>query len=400
MDKAALAGVAFAPELRPQALVAFTRTLLGHYARTDLDWDFDRLWPAEYPGLRLIDRRFQGAFTGAGAEVDGIGRDPRAEPAELGDREQELIRRLSLDDSVHERLLEIQDRLDRQADGGQPKRGMNLIGRIVRMLPAEAMVDFERVLEMTADVLATIANRSAMAHGTAAVEACQDDASLNKLMLIMSRRLFSRQTPSATDVEFDQGVPAPSAKDERITEDFEAFRAELELLPDSSAQDWLLEFELPSEQLAVCLHYLVNHESAQKTKALYPTMSRILAAPGREELLVLKTYVDKCLAEQPQGGRGRKIARILDCLRATGATRVLRSGSVSEESVIEHFPRSFGLFVAALDLGRPGEVELLARVCLAVGAERVSPNRRPCCARFPSPTPISPPACWAYASRR
>ena len=374
MDKAALAGAAFSPDLGRKALIGFARTLLGHYTRRDLDADFDKLWPADYPGLRLIDRRFEGAFTGTESDVEGVGHsDPRAAASsEEQVREQELIRRLSLEDSVHQRLLEIQDRLDEHTEGASGKRVMNLIGRIVHLMPAESMLDFDRVLEVTTNILETIANRSAMARGTKAVEDCQDDAALNKLMLIMSRRLFSRDAPETSTCPVELPPPTASARDERITEDFASFTAEFDALPEISKEELVQNMELPSEQLAVCLHYLVHHESNDKTKGLYPTASTILSAPGRDELVVFKSYIDTLRAEEPQGGRSRKVARIFDLLRETGTVRVLRRcGMLSEDTVIETFPRDFGIFVNAIDFARQNELDILLRICAAVGAERI-----------------------------
>ena len=211
---------------------------------------------------------------------------------------------------------------------------MNLIERIVRLMPAEAMLDFDRVMDVTANVLETIANRSAMARGTAAVEDVQDDAALNKLMLIMGRKLFSREAPETSELPVDLPAPTASAKDERITEDFDAFRAEFDRLPaDGSPEEWMMELELPSEQLGVYLHFLVNHESVEKTKVLYATLGKILSAPGRDELVVLKAYIDALRTEEPAGGRGRRVARILDLLRDTDNMRVLRRcGAVSPRS--------------------------------------------------------------------
>jgi hypothetical protein len=238
-------------------------------------------------------------------------------------------------------------------------------------MPAEAMADHAKLLELTTEVLDTLAQSSAEARGNAGAFAL-DDSALNNLMLTVGRRLFGRKA-SGQDGTCAAPVAGTTRRDDAVTDDLSACEAEFATLPDDfDARTVQGELEVPAETLGVHLHYFVNLESLEKAKRLYPVLSQALERGGPQGLEVLAAYLRDLRAERAAGGDGRKLARVLEFLRASQLTHALRAcGALSEELVTESFPLDFGLFVLSLDLDAPRELERLARVCRGVGAERL-----------------------------
>jgi hypothetical protein len=370
MEKAVLAGVLIRPELQRDDLLRFTRDLLAHFTRTDLDLDFALLWPDAYGGLQPVERRFQGTFSGSALPTAGpAGVAGLSAPSHDRETQERLVQELSEKDAVHERLLVLQERLDAATGPDKATRSIDLVERIVALMPAEAMADANKLLELTTEVLDTLAHEASEGRGNAGVLATGDSA-LNNLVLTVGRRLFGRK---AAGQDEGPGEATATGRDDAVTEDVAACGAEFAALPDDlDSSRGLAELELPEETLGVHLHYFVNLESLDKAKRLYPVLARSLAAGGAESLAVLASYLGTLRVERKAGGDGRKLARVLEFLRASQLTSALRAcGALAEDLVIATFPLDFGLFVLSLDLALPREIERLARVCRGVGAERL-----------------------------
>lgn len=64
LDRSDLSGVTFSESADEAALLAFTKRLLDLYRRRNMELGFAELWPRPYPGIALIERRFDGGFSG------------------------------------------------------------------------------------------------------------------------------------------------------------------------------------------------------------------------------------------------------------------------------------------------------------------------------------------------
>lgn len=395
MHNSTLAGVEFLMGVRGIDLTALGQRLLELYTRTDMDLQFEELWPESYTGIRLIPRQFEGTFTGDESDIELIQRSWGGRGALRLDlqQEQDLAELLAGSDAICGRVQQLQEAIaSTEAKGPDPKPGhrrMDLVGRIVKLMPAEALRDFQRVIEVTTGMLDSLLERLSSRTTRQTNEQLFDNVLLERLMFITSRIAFGRKGPSARELaqkvsesgdadpeEEEESAAKPAARsrhasDDAITDDLDEFLEELESyrVPDGSS-DLLSDVEVPSEQLGVYLHYLVHLEDARVGPRLHPVLARLLRSPGADELEVLAQYL--------QWRRSSRASveghpdRLVEFLRAAHLTHLRRECDVVSIGTIRaQFPTDFGLYLELMDFANEHDVAELEALCSNLGPKRL-----------------------------
>lgn len=397
-----LAGVEFLEGLRGIELTAFTKRLLELFSRTDMDLQFEDLWPDAFAGLRLIPRQFEGTFTGDETDIEMIQRSWGGRGALRLDlqQEQDLAELLAGSEAICARVEEIQGALEAsKPDSDEPKSGhrrMDLVGRIVKLMPAEALRDFRRVIEVTTGMLDSLLERLESRPHHQSQESLFDNVLLERLMFITSRIAFGRKGPSASELaakvkeegdeggedeeaegqDDDENPEKPAARsrhasDDAITDDLGEFLEELAKfrVPDEG-RDFLDDLEVPSEQLGVYLHYLVHLKDARVGPKLHPVLARLLRTPGDDELEVLAQYLQ--WRRSSRASAEGYPERLVDFLRTANLTHLRRECDVVSIATIRaQFPTDFGLYLELMDFENERDVAELEALCSNLGPKRL-----------------------------
>ncbi|MHC5011506.1 MAG: hypothetical protein ACYTG6_11235 [Planctomycetota bacterium] len=381
LDKCAVAGIELFPNVTGEALTAFAFQLLRNATRQDMDLTFDDLWPDEFEGLSLIDRRFEGSFTGLGTDEDtSVDRDSRVVDTS---EEQELVRILMARDKIVTVLDRIQGSIDAQVAPGTVMKGMDLLGRILKFMPAETLQDIDKVTVVTTRVLEVLDEEIRDQHLDNQLSALTNDQTLRTLMFAVSRSIFGRADKhSARLVERARrpgekverrARPQGHAGDEAVQDDLAALRDELAALPECPPAAELEEgMEISAEQLGIYLHYLTTLTSERRADRVVPHLHRILAEPGAEDLAVLREYLEPIWHDTVETLPGADHGRVAAFLVDSGLQHLVRlSGILTADHLLARFPRDFGMYLDALDLSREEDQAELDRFCSSLAPDRV-----------------------------
>ncbi len=396
LDRAALAGVDFLPDLDTEAVIEFTKQLLRAYLAAEAHPSYEELWPEPFAGLALVDRRFDGGF---GAAARGTGtthgrgggggtarkKKVRKRAAASGGRRgggelegEDLVDVLMGDGDVMIRLTRIRALTDQRTDSDERVSATELLYRIVENMPAEALKDRRTFLEAAHEVLEALEvdaeNGRSDDRG-----ALSDDRTLKALLHSVSHSHFARSGPDKTswarETEGEnEGGPRKARKgDDEITDDVEGLLEELAALPEAAnlvlTRD---EVERPAEELTVCLHYLTNMGEAEQPAHLGDTLRRLLDTPGEPEMEALRACILADVARSTAEERPVGLTPIQSFLRSTNNTTLLRSCRLfSPEWVVEAFPRYFVPYLESVNPVVPAEMAQLDEVCRAIGPDRM-----------------------------
>ncbi len=379
LDRASLAGLEFMASLDEEALLAFTKQLLSIYLRRDGPTDFDALWPDRYDGLVMIDRRFEGRFGVSADELEYSGGHASTGAAE--DDKRNLVEVLLESEDVTAPLARLEALSDEEAEG-TTYSAADLMNRIIKLMPADAMKDRETLVAAVRDVLSALEERVDAEQQQDTLSEITNDMTLSTLLYSVSRSHFTRTGPEETDWAVDDAIPeaAPAkrkvghAGDEKIDEDIDAFLEEWAALPEECSIDLSLSHaEVQGEEAAVLLHYLVRTGDTVRLEGLYPTLDKVLKKPGDEVLAVLRAYLQD-RAQKKDDARVTIGARtpVLDFLRRTNRTNLLRASGVFKiDWVVKAFPQYFTLYLDSLNPRRSQDIEELNIVCRRIGNDRM-----------------------------
>lgn len=369
-ERTSLAGIEVEPDAQPADLAAFTRELLGQYARTQLDREFDRLWEDDLPRIRLRRRLFDGVFSDIELPPLPEGTEQVGPAARVG---AALADHLARDPQVCERMRVLEQRLETARKPGEQVARFDILARLAELMPADAYSDERRVCELAMAILdALLAVPSAQDDERSGDAVDEIDARLARLVRLSTQRFFGRAGPAAIelqegDVDSDEVVARRRARDEEITDDLQAFLAEIRCLPPLEERDVERDLESAAEQLAVWLFHLSTREEPQLVERLRPGFRRLLATPDAELLEVLAGYLEQ-RPDADDIARRAQIERIARMLMSEGfASLVLRCGALSVEDVQGSFPENFVLLLHATDLSREDDVARLEELCLRLG---------------------------------
>lgn len=368
-----LAGMSLSVDTTPESLLQFAKDLLDSFRRSALDSDFDATTFRELPGLRPLERRFEGTFDGDGArEVSDA--ETMLQEEELRSREQRLAKRLLQNEEIQERIEELAATQPEADEENGVFTTIDLLSRIVRALPIEAVQDPESVVAHTLEVLEVVGK------DWKAQEAGRDP--LSHALLTASLDLFGRRSwgpdTLAENPEGERVIVAPAqrghASDDRIDDDLDALLSEYEELPEAGASDLtMVRAENPTEQVGVYLHYLVQLEDEEKARLTHAPLARLLRVMGADTREVVRAYVEVLSPRSKVRLAERHRRRVLEFLYSSGMTRLLADfGAFSADMALQLFPEDFGVYLDSLDLQEPREHAELARVMASLGPARVA----------------------------
>ncbi len=382
LDHAALAGLVVLPAAGPASLQAFDHRLLELFARLEPVSDVAEAWArGDWPGLRLLDRRFEGVFDGEALDARETQRTWGGRGGSSPDREadERLVEALMGDRVLVARLQRLGAARgssgSRQSGAGGEGEARKILATLTRMLPPRATQDEAHA-------------RTIVGHLVDALEARQGDslsgpalAALLKAPELERRAAWLCTTLLREDVAPDNAArvraaapkgPQGHAGDEHIHEDIEEFLSELAGLP-ASGTEADAGFESPAEELGVLLHLLLQREQPAPIRGLLPRLGALLEGCEAERLGVLRSVLSAAAQRAdavlvPQG-----LARLLDALRGLGRLELLRDcGFLTVERVIEGFPESFGDWLAGLHPQRTEHQQALQEVLTTLGPERLA----------------------------
>lgn len=386
--RSALAGVAFHPEIHEDSIAAFTEKLLAHFKRRDLDQPFEELWPEPFEGLRLIDRRFEGYFDEAG---DGTGLVTWGEDSEgpgHGRANKEVARLLAEDDQILKQIGSLKDQVhthDSASDEGLWRR-IDILPRIVQLLPHDALQHYDQAVQVTVEVMENLADRLARTERGGNLGAFADDTTLNQLIYATSRGIFGRKAPSTEEIakRLEKGkqyrrkatggkLRSGRSSDSEVEDSLELLELDIKGLPEPF--DGVMEShnaESLDEQLGVYLHVLLRMDADSQTEGMKRHIAQLLEDAGEGRLATLKDYLEMTSETGHPGYR-----RLIDLMCAHGHQGVLRtSGFLRPEKILEGFPRYFGLYLEALDVASNDDLRELEAICSELGPKRVRDVRR------------------------
>jgi hypothetical protein len=376
LDRADLSGIAFSDATTEAPMLAFTQRLLELYARRNLELGFKDLWPVPYAGITLIERRFEGSFSGnegpEGPARTGISR---------ASRKVKLLRNaLSLDPRIRATIDRFQSRLVSTA-GNSPSFGaIDIIAEIVDVLPAEGLHDFATAVEMTERILSAMEGE--LVRGPTGAARGEESAAFRRLVFVISRSHFNtieaHQQPRAIPSEAKEGSKPPAvqefhlrARDAEILDDLGALLSEIERLgPASTRITDDQDVSDPAEELGVYLHYLVTHDDPTKFPTLASGIGRLLEPAGEAGTVILRRYLEAS-RELDARVHGLHLGRVATWLRKNGYKEYLeKCGLLSAEWVSHEFPEEFLAYIETLDLDDPRDARTLDGVCRNIGPLR------------------------------
>jgi hypothetical protein len=373
LDRAALSGAAFAENVDEAALIAFTKHLLGLYLNQVAHPRPQDLWPETFPGIDLIDLRFEGGFGGSGGG-DGSGAGGG------GTGIEDVVGLLMADGAIAGRLAELSLQPAQSDDPDEQVSARQLLERIVAGMPAEALDSREALVKATADVLESL--RAQDGEGGTAAPAALGEARLGALLQSVSRSHFARGGPdlsrwareqAKTEGDAQPARGAGRSGDEGIDGSLDELLAEVERLPRRLAVKLdPASGEGRAEQLATCLHYLMNMEGLTRPTGLVATLDALLANAGEEEIHVLRECILKEREDQGQGKRKLDANPLLRYLRGTGHVQLLkRCGLLTPDWVVETFPTYFTAYIEAINPTDASARREFVGLCERLGAERM-----------------------------
>ena len=387
--RSALAGVAFLPDVTGTAIAAFTDRLLEHYKRKELDLPFEELWPTNFDGLLLIDRRFEGYFddTTVAGYLNAVTWGEDSDGPGHGKANKEVARLLSEDDKVVDQL----DKLKGQVQGHDGKREdglwrrIDILPRIVQLLPHDALQHYDQAVLVTVQVMESLAERLARTRKGGSLGAFADDTTLNQLIYATSRGIFGRRAPSTEEIakRLEQGkrfrrktekgkLRSGRASDAAVVDSFELLQEDMERLPEPYTGDMeSLNAESHDEQLGVYLHVLLRIDTETQSEGMKKHLADLLESAGDRRLTTLKEYLETTSENGHPGYR-----RMVDLMCERGLQSVLRtSGFLERSKLIDGFPRYFGLYLESVDPNSNDDLRELESICSELGAVRVREAR-------------------------
>jgi hypothetical protein len=406
-DRCALAGLEFPGPLDLESLTAFAGRFRDNLRQRTRTASFPDLWPAPFPGVRLLERRYAGTFGAGPDEGDGSGPLPpgAAPPAPAPARALESAPASSADRILLELIEsrpEVQETLTRlfqvlEAREGEPPpagEAMTLdpVQLIAGHLPAEAARDPVRAARMAASILST-AGQALQALDRAAHE--DQERRLHDLLSAVASRFFAAAASSQSETvptphapaaaapasTAAPGLPAESAAGgvrpepiELKPDELHALAREVDALPTPPPPR--IETEagtLGREALGVLIHRLAQSGAEGVPAPVRTQLEQALETSGPEERELLVPYLTGFFRSSVREDRHELCSRVFHALRPDQVAWFLReSRSFNASVVVDGFPEHFPLFLDTLDPRSPNELGRIADVCSVLGPERIA----------------------------
>ena len=372
LERAGVATIEFRATVNTEALFAFCRQLVANGNSRSSTVLFTDFWPEEYQGLRLTERRFDGAFP-----VQGVSGGASQTKWKTSSRQGQMLAEiLDSDPGLHIKLVQLQALIDRAAEADEralPRKRVDIIGRVVNLLPAEALARPQRIKEVAETLLQ---------HLTSELDApgqADRDNTVDHMLLRLSRKFFYREDSGGDRIPEDD-----------TAEDVDDI--ELEEVPEtSSAEDvgTVLEeiircggewkevrlSETPGDEgepIGVLLHFLVqlkDEDSAARMANLLVPLLQQAPAAGRE---IIAPFVQHAVTRFESWRQTRILDRLSYLLGDSRlASLAAEADLFSVEEMTRLFPAIFLPYLDWMDLSDRRQVWHLEVVCGALGAGRL-----------------------------
>jgi len=376
LERSGVAALEFRATINSEALFAFGRQAVANVNCRGANFLFSDLWPEEYRGIHLVERRYDGAFP--------VERGPhsacRTRWKTAGRQGQMLAEILDSDRELHDRLVQLQLLIDQVAERdepGAPRRKVDVIGRIVNLLPAQASVRPKQLREMADHLLRCLSEE------IKAPEVGERDRNVDRMLLRLSRKFFYRgdrgeeRGEDAGSVSFDEREDTALGERSR-PEDLEVvLAAALPAVRCDRDGPQAGGMDEGSETIGVLLHFLMQLKDEDAAAGVYRSLVPLLEAGPDAGRRVLLRFVELARLRFEQWRQVRYLDRLAFLLgdpRLAGLSREI--GLFSLEQMTRFYPAAFLPYLDWIDPERPGELRHLEAVCRAVGAGRLVDSRQ------------------------
>lgn len=373
-----LDGVTFAPSLTLAALRDFTLRLTEVHARGKELLDQASRWPKAFPGITLIHRAFDGAFSEQHAEGPGLTSEDSGNRDLDGDDGpgDALVGRLSVEGPVSASVTRISEQLAGITLPGESdvlenrKLARKLLQYVVQCIPSEDRDAYDVTVSTTNNILSSL-EEILVAEGSSTEELNHaDDVNLRALVYAASRRLFSREMPPVEERELEEREQRGHAGDDEVHDDLSSLLLELNGLP--IAHDIQLshaEIDSTVEQFRMVLWLYTERRDEIDLEDLLRRAARMLRDVRDDELPALRAFIESQLSADDNPETREAIVRFFSDARQA---RLLRAcGLLTPGQVAHAFPQDFGVFVDGIDLGDPVDRADFDAALLAIPAERI-----------------------------
>jgi hypothetical protein len=367
-----LGGVALRPDLTHESLGEFTARL--RKAKIEQKGDFAADWPVERLDVRPIDLMFRGFHR----DIDGLAPDlvdaaspMLTEPLSPDSAQHSLAEKLAEEEDIAERLERLRDEWKKDSGPVIETARVDLMAEIARILPAEALRNFNRAKRLVHQVLDSLETYRP-GQDTTGRTVDPAIADLHSMALRVAKRFFDVKVPQQ-EPDPDDDLPEGRPGDEGIQGDLGALLTEFGELPDATGLTFpTSDDHLGGELLGIYLHRLIVEEDPVERDLLAPLLEKNLADATDAKIAVLNSYLRPCLTGDPESAQQSVNWRIIDLLRAQGMLDVLqKSGYLTPELAATLFPEFFGLFLDSLKPSSEEDRERLRRAVVLIGHERM-----------------------------
>ena len=373
LNSGQLSGVRFYRGIEKDSVHAFTKHLLQHISKKPCAQGHDERWSESYTGLQPLERVFEDSYLGLGFSPETLTVSSRPQTAQ----ELLLVELLESKTEISKKLDDLRQKLtDGNSDESinEEHKDVDIIGRIVHLLPADSINDSERVAELTSAILDRVTQ---MDNTAIQSESLSEENSLNRLMIRMCYKFFPRvsTTSNATAIRLDvaEAHQKRYELDEAIVENLQGLLGQIKELPDSQGY-YLSDDEVfhPQELLGIYLYILVRPEKEQLTEQLHPRICEILETAGEDVHAVLRCYLSLMGQAKEDGGELLHYERVLSLLRKHEFMQLLRTCDfLSVTDVAEQFPDQFFLYLDSLNLQEEEDQAQFTQLVDRLGPDRI-----------------------------
>jgi len=306
----------------------------------------------------------------------------------LGKANREVAKLLSEDDKVVEQIERLGNEVrgHDESGGDSLMRRIDILPRIVQLLPQDALQHYEQAVQVTVQVMESLAERLARTKRGGNVGALADDSALNQLIYATSRGIFGRKAPSAEELKkrLEQGkkyrrkaekgkIRSGRASDAAVEDSLDLLKEDMERLPEPFHSDMESHTtESLDEQLGVYLHVLLRADALSQTEGMRRHIGELLETASERRLRTIREYLEKTSEAGHPGYR-----RLIDLLGERGLQGLLRSsGFLEPRKILDLFPRYFGLYLEALDTTSNDDLRELEGICSELGPQRIREARQ------------------------
>lgn len=361
LERNALAGVTLEAGISEDTILRFTAQLLENAARSRDPAPYVEAWPDPLPHLHPRDLRFD---------------DLHEHPADAGRRSSEgqtLYDLLATSPEIADRLDALETLLSAHVQALSGKSvTVDLIDIILNLLPIDALLDRERLEELTAGLLDSLAKELENPESSGELSRF----GIEQLMLSVGRKYFSHENAQRRKLPQQTKKPTLAERD-RVPADvpglLRAASALPELAPDA-LETW--HKHAAGELLGVYLHILAIGKDRDLAQRLQEAVRDLLVHPGPHRLECLRGNLELAtkLAER---GQREALDRVLTFLEDAELDPLMRKcGFLNMLAAHTHPAHLLLPYIRTVDWTVEEDVAELERLCLALGPRRITDNAK------------------------